>query len=269
MRPRIVSLIAAIISFFCAVILMDCRNSNNGKKSTRPVLTIAAASNVQYAMEALVRDFETSSGIEVDLIISSSGKLAAQIGQGAPYHVFVSADEKYPAELAQKGLAGGVPAVYAYGALVLWTVRREIDVSSGLAILQNRDIGKIALANPDLAPYGEQSIRVLKHLGLLERLRPKLVFGENISQTSQYVLSGACDLGFTAKSIVLAPELKGRGTWVDIPPDAYRPIAQAAVITSQGISLLPEESRTFFTYLLSEPAQGILSRFGYTFVKME
>ena len=269
MRPRIVSLIAAIISFFCAVILMDCRNSDNGKKSTRPVLTIAAASNVQYAMEALVRDFEMSSGIEVDLIISSSGKLAAQIGQGAPYHVFVSADEKYPAELLRKGLADGSPEIYAYGALVLWTVRKEVDVSSGLEVLNDSDIGKIALANPDLAPYGEQSMRVLEHLGLVERLRPKLVFGENIAQTSQYILSGVCDLGFTAKSIVLAPELKGKGVWADVPRETYRPIAQAAVITREGIRLLPEESRTFFSYLLSEPAQAVLSRFGYTFIKAE
>ncbi|MEY4134869.1 MAG: molybdate transporter substrate-binding protein, partial [Bacteroidota bacterium] len=147
--------------------------------------------------------------------------------------------------------------------------RKEVDISRGLAVLENRHIRKIALANPGLAPYGEQSIRVLEHLGLLERLRSKLVYGENISQTSQYILSGACDLGFTAKSIVLAPELKGRGAWVDVPPAAYRPIAQAAVITRQGIERLPEESRTFFTYLLSEPAQAILSRFGYTFIRVE
>jgi molybdate transport system substrate-binding protein len=256
--------------FICLIglSLTGCRKGSK-REHSRPALTVAAASNVQYAMEALARDFETSSGINIDLIISSSGKLAAQIGQGAPYHVFVSADEKYPAELARKGLAGGSPQVYAYGALVLWTVRKEVDISRGLAVLENRHIRKIALANPGLAPYGEQSIRVLEHLGLLERLRSKLVYGENISQTSQYILSGACDLGFTAKSIVLAPELKGRGAWVDVPPAAYRPIAQAAVITRQGIERLPEESRTFFTYLLSEPAQAILSRFGYTFIRVE
>ena len=249
-----------------AVVFTDCRNGSSGEKSSRQVvLTVAAASNVQYAMEAIARNFEADRGIKVDLIVSSSGKLAAQIGQGAPYHVFVSADEKYPAELAQKGLTAGKPEVYAYGALVLWTLRKGVDLSPGLGILAKGNIGKVALANPDLAPYGEQSIRVLQHLGLLDQLRPKLVFGENISQTSQYILSGACDLGFTAKSIVLAPEIKGKGAWVEIPREAYQPIAQAAVITREGIARLPEESRTFFTYLRSEQARAILSQFGYTF----
>lgn len=255
-----------VITVLVLVILFPfCRNASGSRKSPGSVLTIAAASNVQYAMEALALDFEASSGIKVDLIISSSGKLAAQIGQGAPYHVFVSADEKYPAELAQKGLTEGDPEIYAYGALVLWSFRKGVDLSQGLGILVKSDIAKIALANPDLAPYGAQSMRVLEHLGLLERLRPKLVFGENISQTSQYILSGACDLGFTAKSIVLAPELKGKGTWVEVPKEFYRPIAQAAVITRQGNQLLPEESRTFFTYLRSEPARAILTKFGYAF----
>lgn len=247
-----------------AMIIPGCRKGSSSEKSS-PVLTVAAASNVQYAMEALVRDFEASNGVKVDLIISSSGKLAAQIGQGAPYHVFVSADEKYPAALARKGLTGVDPEVYAYGALVLWTLQKEIKLSSGMGILAQSSIGKIALANPDLAPYGEQSIRVLENLGILTQLRPKLVFGENISQTSQYILSGACDLGFTAKSIVLAPELKGKGTWVEVPRETYQPIAQAAVITRQGIARLPKESQTFFTYLRSEQARAILTQFGYTF----
>lgn len=254
-----------LLCILCLVLALSaaCQRGGESGKIPKKNLTVAAASNVQYAMEELVREFETETNIEVHTVVSSSGKLSAQISQGAPYDVFVSADEKYPAEIARSGLAAGPPIVYAFGHLVLWTVRQDIDLSSGLSVLNARAISKIAVANPDLAPYGEQSMRVLRYLGLEDHLRTKLVFGENISQTSQYILSGACDVGFTAKSVVLASQLAGKGRWMEVPGESYSPIAQAAVRTRSGAARRPEESQKFFTFLFSKKAKEILREYGY------
>lgn len=254
-----------LLLLWCLAVAVSsaCRRGEESAKTLQKGLTVAAASNVQYAMEELIREFEAETNIEVQTVVSSSGKLSAQISQGAPYDVFVSADEKYPAEIARSGLAAGPPEVYAYGHLVLWTVRQDIDLSPGLSVLNARAISKIAVANPDLAPYGEQSMRVLRHLGLEDRLRTKLVFGENISQTSQYIMSGACDVGFTAKSVVLASQLAGKGRWMEVPGESYSPIAQAAVRTRSGAARRPEESKKFFAFLFSRKAREILREYGY------
>lgn len=261
MQKRIFGPVTGAVLLF--LLLLGCTGKTGQDRRDQPALTVATASNVQYAMTELAREFERQTGVRVELILSSSGKLAAQISQGAPYDLFVSADEKYPASLNERGFAAAPPRIYAYGALVLWSVKSGYDLSGGLAALPTQGTGKIAVANPALAPYGEQSIRVLEQEGLLEQLRPRLVYGENISQTNQYILSGACEVGFTAKSIVLAPDLPQKGTWVEIPPEKYSPIAQAAMITRHGQKARPEESGRFFEFLFSGAAQEILRRYGY------
>lgn len=225
-------------------------------------LMIAAAANVQFAMEELEARFEEQTGIPVEVILSSSGKLAAQIRQGAPFDLFVSADTKYPEFLYQEGAAAGTPRIYAYGALVLWTLK-DLDLSRDLAVLTDPSIRKIGMPNPKTAPYGEQAMLALQNSGLADSLQSRLVFGESIAQVNQYVLSGACEIGFTARSVVMAPELKGKGKWAELDKSTYRPIAQAVVITNYGQENNPETSRLFFDFLFSSEGRAIFQKFGY------
>lgn len=235
---------------------------SKGKKADPNALSVAVAANVQFAMKELGAQFEKETGIEVETILGSSGKLAAQIRQGAPYDLFISADRKYPAYLYEEGKAAEPPKTYAYGTLVLWTLR-DLDISRGMDLLSDPAVHKIGLPNPQTAPYGEQALRVLEYFGLADSLRSKLVFGESIAQANQYILSGVCEIGFTAQSVVMAPELKGKGRWIELDKNAYEPIAQGVVITKYGLENHPEASRRFFDFLFSPKGKAIFEKFGY------
>lgn len=232
-------------------------NGQNGEK-----ILVAAAANVQFAIAELEVLFEQETGIAVDFVVSSSGKLTAQILQGAPYDLLVSADLKYPATLEQEGMAGSPVRAYALGMLVLWT-NKEIDLIPDPHFLKDPSIHKIAMANPKTAPYGEQAVNLLRYYGIYEAVESKLVFGESIAQTNQYILSGACELGFTAKSVVLSPDMEGQGKWVDTDAKAYSPIVQGLVITRYGREHHPAASERFFNFMLSPAAREVLTRYGY------
>ena len=229
----------------------------------QPKLTVsvAVAANVQFAMEPLKTQFEKETGIKVNVTISSSGKFTAQIEQGAPYDIFVSADVSYPLELYKKKLTVDTPKVYAEGMLVLWTQRNDIKPS--IKGLSGKEIKKIAIANPKLAPYGVAAEEALKYYNMYDEVKNKLVFGESIAQTNQYITSMAADIGFTAKSVVLSKELKGKGSWIDIDKKAYSPIAQAAVILKHGREKNASASQKFYNYLYSDNAKAILKEYGY------
>jgi len=230
-------------------------------------LTVAAAANVQYVLNELVKDFDSSTGIKTDIILNSSGKLTAQIKEGAPYDVFVSADMKYTEELYKSGFAIDSPKVYANGLLVLWTTQTGIKPASDLKVLTSGAVKKIAIANPQTAPYGVASLEAMKYYKVYDNVKDKLVYGESISQTNQYVISGSADIGFTAKSIVLADEMKGKGTWIDIDRKAYKPIQQGAVILKHGNETNSEAAKKFYDYLYSNRAKNILKKYGYFFIK--
>lgn len=225
------------------------------------IITIATAANMQFAMKALTHNFTKETGIKCDLIISSSGKLTAQIKSGAPYDLFVSADMKYPSELYKDGLALEKPKVYAYGKLVLWTMNNHINPS--LASLKMSKIKYIACANPKTAPYGLAAIQTLKHYGLYKSLKSKLVYGESIAQTNQFIISESAKVGFTAKSVVLSPKMKSKGKWIEVNPKSYSPIAQGVVILKQN-KTLEADARKFYEFLFSAKAKKILQDFGYT-----
>ncbi|MCR4338066.1 MAG: molybdate ABC transporter substrate-binding protein, partial [Candidatus Omnitrophica bacterium] len=188
-------------------------------------LTIAVAANVQYTFEEIQTLFEKKTGIVIKPVIGSSGKFVAQIQNGAPFHLLLSADMKYPNILDNEGLTYNDPRIYAYGTLVLWTFL-DVDLSKGIKILADSHIQKIALANPETAPYGLQAVNVLKKNDFYSAVSPKIVYGESIAQVNQFVSSQAADIGFTSKSTVLAPNMKDQGRWVEIDPNAYDPIAQ-------------------------------------------
>lgn len=225
-------------------------------------LTVAVAANVQFAMEELKIDFQRRTGVEVNAAYGSSGKWTTQIRHGAPFDVFVSADMNFPDTLYRSGYASAPPILYAYGKLVLWAAR-DLDLSPGLSSLENAAIEKIALADPRLAPYGREAEKAMRRAGVFPRVESKLVFGENISQVSQYILSGHANVGFSAKSVVTAPVTAGKGHWVEVDSALYDPIAQGAVILKYGAENRPRLSQAFCDYLHSESARSILAQYGY------
>ena len=225
-------------------------------------LTVAVAANVKFAFADLQQAFTRQTGIEVKSVSGSSGKLTAQIKSGAPFDVFLSANMKYPDNLYQAGLAIAKPRVYANGVLVLWTLN-PLDLGKGIQVLNDPAVQKIAVANPRLAPYGREAINALKHFKLYPALESKLIYGENISQVSQYIDSKSADIGFTAKSVVLASQLAGQGKWIELPRDSYRPIAQGVVILKHGAETSPEAAHRFLEFLASPAARSIFEKYGY------
>ena len=225
-------------------------------------LTVAVAANVKYAFDELAAEFTKQTGVAVNGVVSSSGKLAAQIKSGAPYDVFLSADMDYPAILFKDGQATSPPKVYANGALVLWTAK-DVDLSKGIAGLADSSIKKVAIASPKLAPYGREAIKALDFYKVRAAVEPKLVYGESISQVNQYIDTKSVEVGFTAKSVVLSPELQGKGKWVEVPNESYAPIAQGLVILRHGSENNGEAARKFYGFLFSSKAQAILTKYGY------
>lgn len=225
-------------------------------------ITAAVASNVQYAMEDLKAEFRKSTGIEVKTVYGASGKLAAQIKSGAPFDVFVSADMDFPDSLYKWGYAPGKPAPYAYGKLVLWSLK-DLDLDKGLTVLADSSVLKIALADPKRAPYGREAVKVLQRSGLYDKVSPKLVYGENISQVGQYILTGNVEIGFMAKSVVLAGEVQGKGKWREVDSTLYDRIAQGAVVCKYGLENNPGLSTRFYAFLYSAPARAIFAKYGY------
>lgn len=225
-------------------------------------LTVAVASNVKYAFDDLALAFTQESGIQIKPVFSSSGKLTAQIKSGAPYDVFLSADMDYPAILFKDGQATSPPKVYANGALVLWTAK-DVDLSKGVAGLADSSFKKIAIASPKLAPYGREAIKALDFYKVRAVVEPKLVYGESISQVNQYIDTKSVEVGFTAKSVVLSPELQGKGKWVEVPNESYAPIAQGLVILRHGSENNGEAARKFYGFMFSSIAQAILTKYGY------
>lgn len=224
-------------------------------------LTVAVAANVQYAFDDIRAAFHKETGHDVRPVYNSSGKFAAQIMNGAPFDVFLSADMEFPEKLHKEGYAAA-PKVYAYGSLVLWTMK-NLDLANWQSALQGNAVRKIAIANPKVAPYGRETMKALAGLKLDEALKSRLVFGESISQTNQYIHSGAADAGFTAKSVVVSPEMRGQGTWIDLPKNVYQPIAQGAAILVHGQKNNPALAQQFHDFLLAEKSRAILERYGY------
>jgi molybdate transport system substrate-binding protein len=187
----------------------------------------------------------------------------AQIQEGAPFDVFLSADIDYPAALQQAGLTASAPRTYAYGSLVLWALP-DIDLSQGMvAALNQPKVKRIALANPQLAPYGRQTLRVLDYYQRRPALQSKLVYGESISQVTPFMVTEQVQLAFTAKSVVLSPRFQARGHWVEVPAESYQPIGQGAVILKYGATHHPEAAKRLMDFLFTPPAQTILERYGY------
>lgn len=225
-------------------------------------LTVAVAANVKFVFDELKAEFKKSSGIEVNGVFASSGKINAQIKSGAPYDVFLSADMEFPAALYKEGFAVAAPKAYARGVLVLWTLQ-PLDLKQGLEVLKSSAVKRVAMANPKLAPYGREAMRALEHFNLRAAVEPKLIYGESIAQVNQYIDTKSVEIGFTAKSVVLAPQMQGRGKWIELPRESYQPIEQGVVLLKHGAEKHAEPAKRFMEFMASASARSILQKFGY------
>ena len=240
---------------FIIGLLSGCNDPKNEQ-----VLLIAASANTQFAIKKIIQKFTKTTGIRCELIVGSSGKHTAQILQGAPYHIFLSADQKYPKLINNNGLTSEPPVTYGYGQLVLWTTNKKIEAT--IENITSTTVKRIAIPDPDLAPYGEAAMDVLNYYQIYERVKPKLVFAESVSQVNHFVLTGAVGLGFTSLSTVIAKNTKDKGRWLQVPSISYKPIAQDAVLITKNNTEI-EASKKFMEFIISDEAGKILKNFGY------
>ncbi|GAA3520010.1 molybdate ABC transporter substrate-binding protein [Aquimarina addita] len=245
-----------IIGFLLSLFLI-CTSCYQEDKE---VITIATSANMQFAIEEITKAFTKKTGLSCTLVIGSSGKLTAQIKEGAPYDIFVAANMKYPNEIHKSGLAADIPKIYALGQLVLWSVDTEVPTS--IRQLTHRNIHHIALANPKTAPYGEAAVQVLQQARMYDSVIDKLVYGESIAQTNQFIISKSAEIGFTAKSVVMSPRMKGKGVWVELDKNTYSPIDQG-VVAIKSTEEHMKRSEKFYDFLFSSEAREILEDFGY------
>ncbi|MDD3775554.1 MAG: molybdate ABC transporter substrate-binding protein [Sulfurovaceae bacterium] len=225
-------------------------------------ITVAAAANLKYAVNDIAKEFTKNTNIKVKIITGASGKLTQQIMSGAPFDAFLSADVEYPAKLAGAGYTTTPSQVYAYGSLVLWS-DTGIDLSKGVAIVTDPSVKKIAIANPKTAPYGIEAVNTMNYYKVAPKAQPKIVVAESISQVGSYVTTKAVDVGFIAKSIVLSPEMKNVGKWVEVDPNAYNTIDQAMVGLKNGTPENQIAAKKFLRFMSSPKAVAILKANGY------
>jgi molybdate transport system substrate-binding protein len=210
-----------------------------------------------------VAEYEKTTGNHVRLSLGSSGNFYAQIQNGAPFDIYFSADIAYPRKLEEAGLTvPGSLYPYAIGRMVLWAGKEShLELSKGLEILREPTIKKIAIANPKHAPYGRAAVAAMEHAQVYDRIKDKLVLGENISQAAQFVESGAADVGIIALSLALAPPMQAAGRYWEIPADAHTPIEQGAVIL-KGVKN-QEHAKAFLSFVLGVEGQATMKRYGF------
>ncbi len=224
-------------------------------------ITIAAAADLKFAMEEIVAAFKKAHpNDEVEAVYGSSGKLFTQIRQGAPFDLFFSADIRFPRELAEGGYAASKLKTYAFGRIVLWSA--SLDASRmTLETLTDPKISRIAIANPKHAPYGMRAEEALRAAGLWEKVKPKLVYGENIAHTAQFVQTGNAQVGIIALSLAVNPELARRGGYWLIPDELHAPLEQGFIITRRAAG--NDLARRFADYMESHPARAVMTKYGF------
>ncbi len=225
-------------------------------------ITVAAAANLKYALDDIAKEFTKNTNIKVKIITGASGKLTQQIMSGAPFDAFLSADVEYPAKLAKAGYTTTPSQVYAYGALVLWS-NTGANLTKGVAVVSDSAVKKIAIANPKTAPYGVEATNAMKFYKVDKAAEKKLVIAESISQVGAYVTAKSVDVGFMAKSIVLSPEMKNVGKWIEVDHKSYNKIDQAMVGLKNGSPENQIAAKKFLKFMSSPKAKEILKANGY------
>ena len=236
-----------------------------GAQQEKPVVPVAAASDLKFALDEIAAAFVRDTGLRVRPVYGSSGNFARQIEQGAPFELLLSADEEFIFRLAEKGLSRDRGALYGIGRIVLFVPEgSSIDPASdlgGLRIALGQKSGfRLAIANPEHAPYGRAAEQALRHAGLLDKLQGHVVLGENVSQAAQFATSGNADAGIFAYSLALSPAVQGRGRFALIDDSWHRPLRQRMALLRNAAP----DAAAFYEYLQQEAARGILERYGFT-----
>lgn len=253
-----------IILYLIIVLCYSCEFTVNqgsaGTDTSDNNLTIAAASDLKFAMDSLVMVFKGKyPDISIDVVYGSSGKFYQQIINDAPFDLYFSADAEYPQKLATSGLAAGDIKVYAIGRIVIYS--KNIHTGIGINALLDPAIHKIAMANPVHAPYGKRAEEALRYYKLYDTLKQKLVMGENIVQAAQYVSTGAADVGIIAQSLVLSKALQQGNAYL-IPEESHSPLQQAFIILKKAAQ--KRSAFTFSTYISTPEAKQILKHYGFS-----
>ncbi|SDE20749.1 molybdate transport system substrate-binding protein [Mucilaginibacter pineti] len=223
-------------------------------------IRVAAAANLQSVIEVLQKDFKQRTGITIEPVIGSSGKLVAQISNGAPFDVFLSADVDFPETLLKNGFALKKPVVYARGSLIICSAQ-NIAFDNWERLLMTAKIKKIAIANPAIAPYGKAAELLLQNKGVLGEIKSKIVYGESISQVNTYITTQAVEVGFTTQSFIKDAEGKSVVYYKVIDAKYYEPILQGMVILRHGAGNADAEK--FYQYILGPYARKIFQTYGY------
>jgi molybdate transport system substrate-binding protein len=257
---------AFLLSFFFSCVLGSW--SNPLRAGDVPV--VAAASDLQFALEVVRKQFEARTGKRIKLSFGSSGNFASQIRHGAPVELYFSADESYALALAREGYAFDEGRLYAEGRLAILIPHGSPLKSDGSLrdlsrAIDDGRLGKFAIANPDHAPYGRRAMEVLQRLGLWGPIKARLVLGENVSQAAQFSTSGSAHGGIVAYSLVLAPEISRLGTYDLIPADWHRPLRQRMVLMKDA----GPTARRFYAFVASPDGQETLGRFGFSLPAVE
>lgn len=227
-------------------------------------VAVAAASDLRYALDAIIHSFaEAEPDIAVAVTYGSSGNLFAQLSSGAPFDLFLSADMEYPRQLIRAGLAReDSQFLYAIGHLVLWVPKDSpLDEKRGMEILLDPAVTKIAFANPQFAPYGRAAKAALESLGLLDKVKDRLVLGDSVAQVAQFVESGGAEVGILALSLARAPALADKGRFWQIPDDKFPKLEQGGVILAAAKD--PDAALAFRRFLMGDTGRTILEQFGF------
>lgn len=230
----------------------------------RDVPLIAAASSIKFALDDVIQKFTSDTGLRVNVSYGSSGNLVSQIRHGAPFQLFLSADESYVSELKKKGLIQGEGQVYAIGKLALVAPKTsplplDASLKGVAAFIRSDQLARFAIANPKHAPYGERAQALLKRVGLWNNIQPHLVLGENVSQAAQFVLTGAVQGGIVALSLTISPQFKKEIDYVVLPMDSYPPLKQSMALLNNADTT----AKLFYQYVLSPKSQSIFQHYGF------
>ena len=235
-----------------------------GQAQAQPAPTIAAASDLQFALDEVAKQFKADTGRDVRITYGSSGNFARQLQQRAPFEVFLSADEGFVFQLADAGKTEDRGALYAEGRIVLFapkgsSLKPDANFADLRAALADGRIQRFAIANPEHAPYGRAAKQALKGQGLWDSLQPKLVLGENVSQAAQFATSGSAQGGIFAYSLALSPSVGGLGQYALIPADWHAPLRQRMVLMQNA----SDTAKAFYSYIQQPPARVIFRKYGF------
>jgi molybdate transport system substrate-binding protein len=267
MRPHVSSRRCWLTCCACAliVVLTSCGRSASAPAAKPRKVSVAAASDLKFALDEIVATFEKAHPeIDVETTYGSSGNFFAQLSSRAPFDVYFSADIEYPRKLIDAGLADkNTEFQYAVGKIVVWTRKDSpLDVEAqGIQSLCGENVRKIAIANPAHAPYGRAAEAAFQQLGVYEQVKHKLVLGENIAQTAQFIESGSADVGVIALSLALAPAMQDQGKFWPVPLDAYSKMEQGGVILKWAQDR--EAAESLRAYVLGEEGRATLKRYGF------